>query len=134
MSRRTALRRNQRGATAIEFALAAPVLLVFIIGIAQLGLLFFANAGLRSSVAEGARYATIFPRPTDAEITARAMQQRFGLDPAHLTGPTLAHGTSDGVAYVDISMSYAVPIDFLFFKTPPVTISVTRRAFTHAAS
>ena len=123
--------RDRRGASAVEFALAVPVLLIFIIGIVQLGILFFANAGLRSSVAEGARYATIYPRPTDDQIKARAMQQRFGMDPAYLTGPTIVHGTSDGVSYVDIKMDYSVPIDFLFYRPPPVTLSVTRRAFTH---
>jgi Flp pilus assembly protein TadG len=129
----TALRplwkRDQRGAAALEFALAAPLLLMFILGITQLGLLFFANAGLRSSVAEGARYATIYPRPTDEQIKAKMTQSRFGIDPALVTGPTLTHGTSDGAQYLDISMSYATPLDFVFIETPPITISVTRRAF-----
>ncbi len=126
--------RDARGVSALEVALVAPVLLIFIIGISQLGILFFANAGLRTAVAESARYATVYPRPTDAQIKAKAAQQRFGMNPANVTGPTIVHGTSDGSSYVDIEMDYVVPIDFLFFTTAPIRLSVTRRAFADPAS
>lgn len=123
------LRRDARGAAAIEFALVAPALIVFIIGIAQLGMLFMANAGLTHAVAEGARFATIFPRPTDAEIRARIADSRFGIDPANLRTPTITHGTDDGASYAEISASYDVPLDFIFFTLPSVTLTETRRAF-----
>jgi Flp pilus assembly protein TadG len=128
------LRRDARGAAAIEFALVAPALIVFIVGIAQLGVLFMANAGLTHAVAEGARFATIFKRdtgtgPTDAEIRARIADSRFGLNPANLSTPTITHGTDDGANYAEISASYDVPLDFIFFTLPPVTLTETRRAF-----
>jgi Flp pilus assembly protein TadG len=123
------LRRDARGAAAIEFALVAPALILFIIGIAQIGILFMANAGLTHAVAEGARLATIFPRPTDAEIRAQIADSRFGLNPANLSTPTITHGTQDGASYADISASYTVPIDFIFFTLPPLTLTETRRAY-----
>jgi Flp pilus assembly protein TadG len=55
-----------------------PALVVFVVGIAELGILFMANAGLRNAVAEGARYATIYPRPSDAQIRQRITDTRFG--------------------------------------------------------
>jgi len=125
---------DTRGVSALEFAIAAPALLVLILGIAQLGILFLANAGLRSSVAEGARHAIIYPRPTDAEIRAKALENTFGMDSAYLSGPTLVHGTSDGVSYIDIRMDYAMPLQFVFFETPPIQLSVTRRAFVNPAA
>lgn len=124
------LRRNQEGAAALEFALAAPVLILFIIGIAQFGIMFLANNGLKNAVGDGARYATIFPKPSNAQITQRITDGRFGLDPSRITGPTYATGTSNGAKYVDITMSYSVTPDFIFFSLPPMTLTETRRAFT----
>ena len=123
------LRRDQQGASALEFALAAPAMLMFIIGIAQLGIMFFANAGLSSAVAEGARYATIYPRPSNSQIQAFVNASRFGLEPTRMSTPTVTSGTADGVNYVEITASYSVPLDFIFFTLPPVTLTETRRAF-----
>lgn len=120
---------NERGASAVEFAVAVPVLLTFIIGIIQLGILFMANAGLQQAVEEGARYATIYPNPNDSAIVARVNDRRFGLDAANVTGPSVTHGTSNGVSYVDVTMSYSAPLNFVFFETDPVTLSHTRRAY-----
>lgn len=123
------IRSDERGASATEFALAVPILLILIIGILQLGILFFANAGLRQAVEEGARYATIYPSPSDSAITAKVTGSRFGLDSAYITGPTVTHGTSSGVKYVDVTMSYAVPLDFVLFEASPVTLTHSRRAY-----
>ncbi|HKR18462.1 TadE family protein [Rhizorhapis sp.] len=129
MARSRGLLQNEKGASAVEFVLAFPVLMIFIIGILQLGVLFSANAGLRQAVEEGARYATIFPSPTDTQITTRVSDRQFGLVASRITGPTVAHGTSNGVNFVDVSMSYSVPLDFVLFTTAPVTLSYTRRAY-----
>ncbi len=43
-------------------------------GIAPLGLLFFANAGLHNALAEGARHATLFPRPTPEQVRTRIVR------------------------------------------------------------
>lgn len=132
MTRRASLRRDQRGAGIVEFALAAPLLFLTIIGIAQLGILFFANAGLSHAVAEGARLAAIFPRPADDEVADAILQSEFGLNNADLIGdPEIVHGTdANGFTYADISLSYTVPINFIFFETPPVTLMENRRVFT----
>ena len=123
------LRRDRRGVAAMEFALISPALILMIIGIGQLGVLFMANAGLRNAVAEGARYATIWPRPSDDAIRTRITSSKFGLQTAHLSTPSVTHGVSSGANYVDITVTYAVPLDFVFFTAPTVTLSETRRAF-----
>ena len=129
--RRGPFRSDARGASAVEFALAAPVLIAFIIGIGQLGMLFYANADVRNAVAAGARHASIYPRPDDAAVIARINQRVAGLDRTRIAGPTVARGTdSSGNDFADITMSYAVPLDFIFFRTPPVTLTERRRVFT----
>lgn len=128
------VRGHAGGAAAVEFALILPALVLLIVGIAQLGALFMANAGLRNAVAEGARYATIYPRPTDTQIRERITRARFGLDPANIVSPSISYGVSFGAHYADISMSYSVPMNFVFFTLPPVTLTETRRAFIQPAS
>jgi Flp pilus assembly protein TadG len=130
MKIRSPLSRDSRGATLVEFAILAPVFLGMIIAAAQLGLLFFANAGLRNAVSEGARLATLYPRPTNAQIEAKITQRRFGLEPAHVTGPTFVEGTDNGANYTEITMSYAAPVNFLFYRVTGFTLSQTRRVYT----
>ena len=91
------LKREEKGAAALEFALVAPALILFIVGIAQFGVLFMANNGLSNAVGEGARYATIYPRPTNAQITQRLTDGRFGLKSANISGPTYSTGVSAGI-------------------------------------
>jgi Flp pilus assembly protein TadG len=126
--------RDERGASVIEFALLAPVLVGFIIGISQLGLLFYANAGLGNAVSEGARLASLYPRPTNEQIAARINDRRFGLDPAYVRGPTIVEGVADGAPYAEITMNYAAPLNFIFYKTNPVRLSQTRRVYTQPST
>lgn len=119
----------RRGASAIEFALAVPVLALFLAGLAQLGVLFAANAGLKEAVDEGARYASIYPRPSDASIISRVQARGFALKAADLATPVLTHGTSNGLPYVDISASYTARTSFILFTGPTVVLTSTRRAY-----
>ena len=123
--------RGDRGLSAVEFALIAPAFCTFIIAIAQFGILFFANSGLKSAVAEGARYATIYPKPTNAQILARITSRKFGMDSANITAPTITSGTANGRPYIDIAMSYKVTMDFIFFEWPEITLTESRRVFVY---
>jgi Flp pilus assembly protein TadG len=123
------LLRDRSGSPAVEFACAAPVLLLFVIGIIQLGLLFSARAGMASGVNEAARYANIYPTPSDAQIIERINQKRFMVQSAYLQQPTLVHGTANGVNYIDITLRYSAPINFVFFQTPPITLEQARRVY-----
>ena len=128
------LRGNERGAAALEFALVTPALVLFIIGIAQLGILFMASAGLRNAVAEGARYATTHPRPNETQIRARIASSRFGLNASNLSTVTISYGVSDSANYADITATYQVVPDFIFFRLPAITLTESRRAFIHQTS
>ena len=50
-------RRDHRGAAALEFAFVAPVMIVLIFGLLQLGYVAFARSSLESATMAGARYA-----------------------------------------------------------------------------
>lgn len=127
------LARQERGAAAIEFGIIAPVLLLMLFGLLQLGVMFNAQAGLKNAVAEGARYATIYPNPSDTQIRDRITNRRFGMQPALIGGPTITRGNNAGpdgnVKYVEITMTYSVPMNFVFFDLPAVQLTETRRAY-----
>ncbi len=129
-----AFRRDERGVSAVEFALIAPVFILIIVGIAQMGHLFYAHAGLRNAVSEGARFATIHPRPTNDQIVARINAHRATLNTGRFTTPRISYRQDSATSewYAEISMSYSAPLNFLFFETPPVTLNYTRRTWVQA--
>ena len=128
------LGRDKRGIGAVEFALLAPAFIGMIFAATQLALVFFANAGIKNAVSEGARLATLFPRPSNEQIAARISQSRFGVEPAHLTGPTFTEGADNGAAFTEITMTYKAPISVIFFQLGPVTLKQTRRVYTQPGS
>lgn len=126
---RRGLARADDGASAAEFALAAPFLIMLLTGIFQVGMLFLANAGLQQAIEAAARYATLYPRPTTEQISARVLEGGYGLRPSGIKGPSITYGATDGTPYADISMSYAMQLDFIFFKSPPIELAHTRRVY-----
>lgn len=126
------LRRDTRGIGAAEFALVAPVLISFVIGISQVGKLFYANADMKNALASGARVASIWPVPQDPVIIA-AVKDRIartgGVGDAEVT--ISDRGTNaNGNRFIVIKMDYKVPLDFIFFDVGPVELSDTRQVFT----
>ncbi|HEX8644306.1 MAG TPA: TadE/TadG family type IV pilus assembly protein [Allosphingosinicella sp.] len=125
----TRLRRDRSGVTAIEFAILAPVLVFIIIGIAQMGALFYGHAALRNAVSEGARFATIHPRPTTAEVVARINANRPSGAAGTFGTPSVTYTQNATTGYwrADVSMTYSATLDFVLLKMP-LTLSYSRQA------
>jgi hypothetical protein len=134
MMQKRLLRGDNRGIGAVEFALIAPVLISFIVGISQLGKLFFANADMKNASAAGARLASIYPTPADATIISTINGRLVRTEASAHATPAVTHGTDgSGNPYIEIRMTYSVPLDFIFFRVPSVTLHDTRRVFTQVA-
>jgi Flp pilus assembly protein TadG len=128
------LGKDQRGVGAVEFALIAPVLFMMIIGIAQMGILFLANAGLKHAVAEGARFAALHPRPTAANVRTRILQKKLSLKAEHLGPVTIVSGSANGSDFLDVTMTYSVPLNFVFVSVAPIQLREQRRVFIYPAA
>ena len=129
------IRRDDKGIGAVEFALVAPVLISFIVGVSQLGRMFFANADMKSAMAAGARVASVWPVPDDATIVAAVNSRLMREGASARATPTVVRGTdANGNAYIELRMTYSVPLEFIFFNTPPVTLRDTRRVFTQVTA
>ncbi|WP_207792570.1 TadE/TadG family type IV pilus assembly protein [Sandarakinorhabdus glacialis] len=114
---------------AAEFALIIPILLVLIFGIFQIGIVFFANAGLKHGLGEAARTATLWPARSDETLASAVRSQSFGIVQAQLENPVVTHGVSQGAPYTEIAVTYTVPVSLLFIDLPSVTLTDRRRVF-----
>ena len=95
--------RDDRGASALEFALVVPVLLVLIFGMIEFGLVFQAQLALTHAAREGARLASV-NKYNAATVVARA----FPLTPA------------DGLAVASADLGDAIRVTATFPYEPQV--------------
>ena len=105
--------RSRRGASAIEFALTASALFVFLFGIMDWGWFFFRRSEFMDAVLDATRRAVTLsqtgsPTPVSAAQTyARDNLVAYGLDAAALTITASYSGTSPSrVLVVSASMPY----------------------------
>lgn len=125
------LRTNERGAAAIEMAFALPVLLLFVFGIFQIGVILQANAGMQHALGEGARLATIFPKPSDAAIVTKMDNSEFGMSVGTFNQPTISTpATSVCTNCRDLQVTYTVAPNFVFFTLPAITLTRNKRVYT----
>lgn len=134
--------RNQDGAAAIEIAFALPILILFIYGIFTVGVAFQASAGMQNALGEGARYATLFPEPSDDAIIEKIKGKVFGVGVGTFSEPTVtvapacsATVTSDCSSgttstYKDLSVTFTMTPNFLFFTGPQINLTRTKRVYT----
>ena len=124
--------RNQDGAAATEFALAIPLIIMLFYGMAQFGIILLANSGIRHAVDTGARAATVYVGATpmtDAQIRNTVTGSLYGINSGTVSSPTVSRGSSNGVNYVDITVAYSTPIDFIVYRYGPISLTETRRAY-----
>ena len=122
--------RNDRGAAAVEMALAVPVLATFLWGIFEIGVMFQANAGMQHALGEGARYATIYPHPTDNQIEQRIQDTVFGVGVGEFSDPSVT--TPDAADCTNcrlLSVTFTMETNFLFFRGPDIDLTRSKRVY-----
>ncbi|MDP9422308.1 MAG: pilus assembly protein [Pseudomonadota bacterium] len=130
MIRLRKLAADQAGTSAVEFAVSVPVLVMLIWGIAQVGLLYEANAGMQHALGEGARLATIYPTPDDTAIQNKITSAKFGLGNGTWGTPTIT--TNATAKTKTITVTYSQPTDFLFVPGPNVSLSASKVVYLSA--
>lgn len=106
---------GERGATAVEFALVAPVFLLFVLGIMDLGRLFYIKNIMQYAVEQAARHAMVNPTITQTALETFAENQAATLF-SDITFSADAPGTdvAGGVTYrtitADYTFSYMLPL------------------------
>lgn len=114
LQNRRSLATEERGGPILEFALILPVIVTFLFGAVQYGLIFGAYVTVRNATAVAARYAIISdPIPTDAAVANVATGALYGLDAAKVQSVTVAAQTVAGVSGGrSVQMIYDYPTMF----------------------
>ena len=119
--------RDESGTAMIEFAISIPVLVLFMWGIFQFGMILEAQAGMQNALGEGARYATIYPTPTNTQIQSKITSGKFGLANGTWSTPTIVDDATAGTKL--ITVSYSQPTNFIFFAGPTITFTKSKLVY-----
>lgn len=104
---------DQRGASAVEFAIILPLLLVFLFGIIEFSIMFYDKAVITNASREGARAGIVFDEP---RISATIIQNvvkdyaenrliTFGTPDLQIPPPAICSGTGDELEVI-VSYKY----------------------------
>jgi Flp pilus assembly protein TadG len=112
------IRTSETGATAVEFALAAPIALTMMLGVLQIGIAMQGYNALRGMVGDVARHTVVqYSTGVDladeqiaADAVARATTAPYLLDGQNLIVNVQSAASSGigGVKQIDVTVSYSV--------------------------
>src|SRR4051795_1940300 len=110
--------RSERGASAVEFAMIVPLLLVLVLGIAEFGRAFQVQSTLSAAAREGVRTMALQNDPAQARAMVRSVAS--SLTPALTDGqiaiaPAACPLTPTPGASVKLTISYQLPFLTGFF-------------------
>jgi Flp pilus assembly protein TadG len=106
-------RLNERGASAVEFALLSPLLMLILFGTIEFGMVMYSREVLTNASREGARAGIIqqTPKPTQGQIEAVVTNYltNTGINPANVTVSVTGAG---GVFPNNLTVSTSYPYQF----------------------
>lgn len=139
------LRRSERGAEFVEFALALPLLLLVVLGIMDFGLMFQQYLVITNAAREAARVA-VLPTYTAADAQQRAQDYITaslitGGNTASVSSPSYGSQVVGSNCYGTVSITVTYPHNFMFlsgigtyfgasFGTKNLTATATMRTET----
>jgi Flp pilus assembly protein TadG len=126
MFRRTERERHERGAAAVEFALVVPLLLLILLGLVDLGRLFFVQVSLAGSSREGARAVSVGRSSSDVDAIVQASSPGVArvstLDEASSLAVAQVRCTSTGTPNAAVTVSvpfrWFTPVDLIAVVNP----------------
>lgn len=111
--RRRCWRRRARGpragATAVEFALVAPLFIALAVGTIEMGRMIWVQNTLDTAVQSAGRFASVYTDATENDIIAKA-RDSVALDMTDATFTVTNSTTEKGLRYVTVSVSHRVSL------------------------
>ena len=123
--------RDQAGATAVEFALIAPILFLLLFGAMEAGRLLFVQAALHHAVADAARCASINP-DTCSSPKALALEIQAGMAALSAPMPVDAAALIVKTAPCGLSIAAALPYRPLLLPLAKARMTLSARACARA--
>jgi Flp pilus assembly protein TadG len=122
--------RNDHGASAVEFALVLPVLVLLLFGIAQFGITFSQWLAIEHAAREGARWGSL--GYDSVAVTSKVLAAAPGLNAADVAiSVTPADPAENQGDPVTVTVAYPTPVLPLMesvFGNPGPTFTLTARA------
>lgn len=139
MSFLNTLWRDQRGATAVEFALVGPTMIAAMLGVVQVGMAMWSYNTLRGVAHDAARYAVVnyqaTTRITNSQIVdytrSVATNPPYGLLASNLT-VTVVNATTQrvtGATELTMTITYSVPTVLSLLGLGDLPMSYSRPIF-----
>lgn len=117
------LARRHEGATAVEFALVAPVFLMMVLGIFEMGRALWIKAVMQFGLEEATRYALINTSAATATLETYAKSKMTGVFVSSAAlAVTATSSISGGVTYMSITASYNFTVLVPIVTIPNVTL------------
>ena len=134
LARRSArrLRRSERGAAMVEFAIVLPLFLLITWGVIDFGRLFFTSNSLANAVREGGRYAAVLADPvaSAAAVKTKVKQSFVPFGGPGLTDAEISIDTTTIAGGVIVTITgYPAPV-----LTPLSTVIGTTSTMTRSAT
>ena len=109
--------RNERGASAVEFALIVPLLIVLVLGIAEFGHAFQVQGTLSAAAREGVRAMALQNDPAAAQAAVRnaTTSLRPAVTNTQIRVDPLVCPVSGGATNVTVTITYRMPYLTGFF-------------------
>jgi len=86
MNRPMRNRRSCRGQNLVEFGLVLPILIITMLGIVDVGFIYFVRGSVDNATREGVRYGSVHaPSTSTSSIVAQVQQTVIGVAPSSLT-------------------------------------------------
>ena len=104
---------RDRGAVAVEFALVVPLLLLLLVGIAEVGRLYHVQTLLSGAARDGVRVMALEDDPAAARAATRASARGLALTNGQIgVSPGTCAGTATpaGTATVTVTVTYPVQL------------------------
>ena len=119
--------RSESGASAVEFALLLPVLMLILFGIIEFGFALYKQAVLTNASREGARLGIVQSVPP---ITLAAVQATIdsyllagGINPGDLSPAPVITGVPGSVTGIPVVVTLTLPYARFTSFIPPITLS-----------
>jgi Flp pilus assembly protein TadG len=120
--------RNQRGATAVEFALVAPIFLIMAFGVVEMARAMFIKSALQFAVEETSRYALVNTSVSTTTLSTYA-NTSLSNSGANITGASFSvvQETTGSRTFMSITGTYNFTVLVPLVPIPDVTLSAKSR-------
>lgn len=126
ISRLSCWSRDDRGATALEFALILPVLITFLIGVIQVGWAMHCAASVRWALEKDVRTVLLAPTTTADQLKQAMVADLNGLaKPQSLTVTLVADSSNSSSAIIKAKSAFVYDLWIPFLPTRSLNFTAT---------